>query len=157
MSKRPKLSSKSGKNLSSIKTVIPVIEQKNTVTFPVFNKLFYSGFCLTDNDQFALFFVDKQFLFDNSMEMSKTKFELTENNLDMIINRKERLSPKCGNEFVSFENYGLVKKDLFNWITSKFPKCVFSPVTEFFGNNVNTLVAVLQEEYGKPIGVFKTT
>lgn len=115
----------------------------------------FSGFCATDNSNFALFDVSEQFLVDNGF-MPVLDFDLSENDLWMLIDREHQIKPSIGNIKVTFKGYGLVDRKHFDLMHSHCPNVVYYPVTEWFGNASNRLLAGLPEKMGKPIGVLKT-
>lgn len=118
-------------------------------------KLFDSGFCLTDNNNFAFFKVLDDFFLDNKIKIHKIDFEFREEDLQMLIDRKKIIKPEIKEDKIYFPDYGYVDKkliDLFSGI-----KYVFVPVTEWFNQQSNRLVAILlNDTFGKPIGVLKT-
>lgn len=117
-------------------------------------KVYFSGFCLTDNKNFALFNVSDQFLVDNEFS-NALNFKLTEDDLWIIINRSNEIKPIKENQDVFFKNHGTVKKEFFDLINN-FHKCKFFPITEWFGKKCNRLIVALPDKEGKPIGILKT-
>lgn len=118
---------------------------------------FYSGFCLTDNKNFALFNIEKQFLVDNDINYS-VNFKLTENDLNMMLDRSIQLKHKIDKEknIVVFSDYGQVDMQYFKLFKLIYLTCIFVPVIEWNGNQSNRLIAGLPNKQGKPIGVLKT-
>ena len=117
--------------------------------------IYYSGFCVTDNKNFALFDVPEQFLVDKGFT-NVLNFQLTENDLWMLIDRKNQIKISRGNLKVTFTGFGMVDRKHFDLFTSLNPKIEFYPVTEWFGNASNRLFVGLPDCTGKPIGVLKT-
>ena len=123
-----------------------------------FNKqkvLYYSGFCLTDNNKFAFFDINDQFVVDNDIKLKLNRFTLNEIELDLEIDREKQILPSKGIKKVNL-GIGFVFRDLFDIFMKTYPECVFYPLLTFFGKKVNTLLIVLSEEYGKPVGLLKT-
>jgi hypothetical protein len=118
-------------------------------------EIHFSGFCATDNKNFALFDVSEHFLVDNDYT-PVLDFKLSENDLSMIIDRNNQIKVSKGNLKVTFTDYGLVDRKYFNLFISINSNCKFYPVTEWFGTKANRLIAGLPEKAGKPIGVLKT-
>lgn len=119
------------------------------------NSLYYSGFCLTDNMTFAFFYADSKIIVDRIDTKGLNKFKFNEADLDMIVDKETKLEPKKeGKDFIF--DIGSVNCNLFNAMIQLYPDCVFHQIKEFNGSKVNSLIIVLQEEYGKPIGLFKT-
>ena len=116
-------------------------------------KLYYSGFCLTDNKNFALFDVSDKFLIDNELK-GVIPFQLSEDDLQMIIDRNDQLRVSRGNILVTVDDYGLIDRNIFNLFDSD--QAIFHPVVEWFGKPCNRLITIVLGEGTKPIGVFKT-
>lgn len=117
--------------------------------------VYYSGFCITNNINYALFDVPDTFLVDNSFE-HVLDFSLNENDLWMLIDREHQIKPSLGTVKVTFKDYGLVDRRHFDLLNKACPNCQFYPVTEWFGKASNRLLAGLPDKMGKPIGVLKT-
>jgi hypothetical protein len=115
----------------------------------------FSGFCATDNKNFALFNVSEQFLVDNGFNVV-LDFKLTEDDLWMLIDRNQQIQPQIGLGKVNFPQYGMVNKMYFDLMTSNRPSCMFFPVIEWFGKASNKLIVGLPNREGKPIGILKT-
>lgn len=115
----------------------------------------FSGFCATDNKNFALFDVNRKFLIDRGFT-DVLPFTLTEHELWMLIDRKQSLKYTQIKNKVLFHDYGLVDKKHFQLLLSHTPECVFYPVTEWFGKASNRLVVALPDQFGKPVGILKT-
>jgi hypothetical protein len=132
--------------------------KEEVITDRELNKMFLSEFCLTDNNTIALFgdYALKLFMDDKKINSWET-FLLTEENLDIKINRNKLLEPIERGDFIVFNSIGQVKKELVYWFMEKFPHCIFYPITEWFGKRANTLVCILGNPHGKPVGVVKTT
>ena len=118
-------------------------------------EIYYSGFCATDNNYFALFNVSEQFLVDKGFN-SVLNFKLSEDDLWMLIDRKNEITCSKGSLKVSFNNYGLVERKNFDLLCSLSPSISFYPVIEWFGTASNRLIVGLPDREGKPIGVLKT-
>ena len=119
--------------------------------------IYHSGFCATDNKNFALFNINKQFLVDKGF-IHVLSFKLTEDDLSMLIDRKKQIKI---NSFLSaknktFENYGMVNRIYLNMFYDLNIKCQFYPVIEWFGKASNRLIVGLPDREGKPIGILKT-
>jgi hypothetical protein len=121
-------------------------------------KMFVSEFSVTDNSSMALFGADnvQKYLEQKKINSFET-FLLTEENLDIKINRNKLLEPIEKGEMVAFESVGQASKEVVEWFLINFPNCVFFPIIEWFGQKVNTLVCVLGNPHGKPVGVVKTS
>jgi len=118
--------------------------------------LYYSGFCLTDNKSFAFFYADDKNFVDNVPIKDLNRFKLNETDLDMIIDKSEMVIPSKGVKKVNFPEIGFVDREIFNTIKKLYPRSVFHRINSFFGQAVNSMIIVLHEEYGKPVGLFKT-
>lgn len=121
-------------------------------------KMFVSEFSITDNEYMALFGADnvKKFI-DQKNIINFETFLLTEEFLDIKIDRNKLLEPIDKGNMVAFESVGQSSKELIVWFMENFPNCVFYPITEWFGQKVNTLICILGNPHGKPVGVVKTT
>jgi hypothetical protein len=119
------------------------------------NPLYYSGFCLTDNLTFAFFYAEEKKLVDNSLIKDLNRFKFNEAELDIILDRTTKIEFSKGIKKVHFPNYGFINREIFNTMQEIYPECVFHPVLTFFGQDVNSMLIVLSEEYGKPVGLFK--
>lgn len=115
---------------------------------------YFSGFCATDNKNFALFNVNEQFLVDKGFTDVLT-FKLTEDDLWMLINRDYEIKPQIGILKVKFDTMGMVSRKHFDLLFSVCPQCKFYPVTEWFGKASNQLIVGLPDREGKPIGILK--
>jgi len=115
---------------------------------------YYSGFCLTDNKNFALFDISEQNIIDMGIE-HVLPFPMSEDDLQMILDRKTKVHVSKGIISVTIKDYGLVDRNVFNLFQST-KESIFHPVIEWFGNPCNRLITVVNEEGAKPIGVFKT-
>jgi hypothetical protein len=120
-------------------------------------KMFVSEFSITDNVTMALFGGDnvRKYLEQKKIKDFET-FLLTEEILDIKINRNKLLEPTEKGEMIAFESVGQANKELIDWFLVNFPNCVFFPITEWFGQKVNTLICILGNPHGKPVGVVKT-
>ena len=116
--------------------------------------IYYSGFCLTDNDEFAFFDVSEQFLLDNQIT-NVLSFKLSEDDLQMLIDRNP-IKLSIGGDFVSFGNMGLIKRNLYNLIINLFPNCLFCKVINWQNKQSNRLIVVLADQYSKPLVMLKT-
>jgi hypothetical protein len=117
--------------------------------------IYSSGFCITDNKNFALFNVPINFLVDKGIT-DVLSFKLSEDDLWMLIDRSKSIRPSKGTAKVAFGVFGLVDREHFDMLTSINPNCQFYPVTEWFGTASNRLLVGLPDKEGKPIGVLKT-
>lgn len=118
--------------------------------------LFYSGFCLTDNLNFAFFYADTKNFVDNISIKALNRFKLNEADLDMEIDREIEIIPSKGVKKVSFPDIGQIDRVIFNTMKNMYPNCVFHQLKTFFGQAVNSMIIVLHEEKGKPVGLLKT-
>jgi len=132
-------------------------EKKDNPFKTILNKtpLFYSTFCLTDNLNFAFFYADAKIFVDNIPAKALNKFKFDEVDLDMEIDRLQTIQPSKGVKEVNL-GIGQIDRNIFNLVKTLYPDCVFHPLKSFFGQTVNSLIIVLHEEYGKPIGLLKT-
>lgn len=117
--------------------------------------LYYSGFCLTDNMNFALFYIDRKFLIDNKINLRLNEFTLLENDLLIEIDRQQKIIPEKGVRKYRFGDVGLVGEEIVELFYYINKDATFFKVKSFFGKEVNTLFIVLSGEYGKPIGLVK--
>lgn len=121
-------------------------------------KIFISDYGLTDNSTFAIFGPEN---INKYVEQKKIicfeTFLLTEEYLDIKIDRNKLLEPVEKDNCVVFELVGQSNKEIIDWFIEEFPNCVFHPINEWFGEKVNTLICVLGNPHGKPVGVVKTT
>jgi len=150
MAKRKKLAAAEPKMNRRLKLKIkdqPELFEKIDTT------LYYSGFALTDNKNLVLFFIDQNLFTGFNFKQPVEDFDLTENDLEIVFDKNVLMEP---NENFYFDNMGYVRSDIFNWFKSQYPKCVFHPVTKWFGKQVNTLLIILEQRHGKPVGVAKT-
>lgn len=118
-------------------------------------EVYFSGFCATDNKNFALFNISEQFLVDKGY-IPVLNFKLSEDDLWMLIDRDNQIKASRGNLKVTFNGFGMVDRKHFDLFISLNPNCQFYPVTEWFGITSNRLIAGLPERSGKPIGILKT-
>lgn len=117
--------------------------------------LYYSGFCLTDNLNFAFFYADTKIFVDNIPNKGLNRFKLSEGELNIEFDREKEVKPSKGLKEVSFIDIGYVDRAIFNTMKSIHPESVFHRVQTFFGQTVNSLIIVLHEEKGKPVGLLK--
>jgi hypothetical protein len=121
--------------------------------------LWYSGFCLTDQKHYALFFVDQEFM-DSHHITDVREFQLGPDNLNMELDTgwtvhditRDLLSPQGPIQL----GEGVLDLIYWNWFKSKYPNMVVHKVRSFFGQQVFSLWVVLQEDKGKPVGILKT-
>ena len=118
-------------------------------------KLYYSGFCLTDNMDFALFYIDRKFIIDNNIKIRLNEFTLSENDLEIEIDRENKIVPEKGVRKFKFENVGLVSEEIIQMFYKLDKEATFYKIKRFFGKETNTLFIVLSGEFGKPIGLIK--
>lgn len=119
------------------------------------NVVYFSGFCATDNVNFALFEVPKQFLVDKGFD-DVLDFNLTENDLWMLIDKDREVKPMIGNVSVNFVGCGEVSRTHFDLLFALNPQCKYYPVVEWFGKASNRLIVGLHNDSGKPVGILKT-
>jgi len=119
--------------------------------------LYLADSLLTDNNSILLFSIDEDFIVKNEIQKKIQLFDLSENDLQINFDKKELIEPILLEDSYYFESIGNITKGQFNWFKEFFPNCVFHLVTDWFGKKVNTLVIVLAEEKGKPVGILKTT
>jgi|PlaIllAssembly_1097288.scaffolds.fasta_scaffold01265_6 hypothetical protein len=133
-------------------------KQRENLLKPVLDgkTLYYSGFCLTDNMNFAFFYADTKFFVDNMPTKTLNRFKLNEADLDIEVDRSKTLIPSKGVKKVSFTDIGQVDRTIFNTMKNIYPNCVFHQVKTLFGQTVNSIVIVLHEDKGKPVGLLKT-
>jgi hypothetical protein len=118
-------------------------------------KIYLSEFCLTDNFNFAIFNVPERFLLDNALN-NTIDFELSEHDLQMVMDRKQQLIPNMSSTTVAFHPIGIIKREYFDLVTAVDPECVFAMVIEWFGRESNRLIAALHKDMmGKPFGILK--
>lgn len=118
-------------------------------------EIYFSGYCATDNKNFALFGVNEQFLIDKGFD-NVLNFELSENDLWMLIDRGKEIQPEFSLSEITFPLFGTVKRIYFDIVTQFNPEMHFFPITEWFGKTVNRLIACLPDKDGKPVGLLKT-
>jgi hypothetical protein len=140
--------------LGSTKKLKLSIKQENLTDT---KKMFISDFSVTDNESLAVFGPEniKKFI-DQKNVINFETFLLTEEFLDIKIDRNKMLEPIDRGDSVIFESVGQSSKEIINWFMENFPNCVFYPITEWFGQKVNTLICILGNPHGKPVGVVKT-
>ena len=110
--------------------------------------LYYSGFCLTDNKEFAVFYTNEQFLVDNNIDKSVIlEFNLSENDLNMVVNKKAGKTPP--------KKIPKDKQNIYEWFKHKYNDCVLYPIEEIFDIPVQDMVIVLEQDHGKPVGIIK--
>ena len=120
-------------------------------------KLYYSGFALTDNSNVILFYVKDDDLEKNSLTKQLKEFNLNEDDLQIQFNKQKPITPKLTNDdSYDFEDIGFADKNLIDWFSQNYPKCTFYRISNWFGKEVNTLLIILSERNGKPVGVVKT-
>lgn len=119
--------------------------------------IYYSDSLLTNNDDVMLFSIDDQFLIDNKIEHMVEPFNLNENDLELQFNKTKILDPILEEDGYLFESIGKITIGQFEWFSRFFPNCTFHAIDKWFGKKVNTLVIVLAEAHGKPVGILKTT
>jgi hypothetical protein len=120
------------------------------------NPIYFSGFALTDNLNYILFHVNKQFILDNFIQDDILEFIFSEESVDMQINRNVSLNPIIQNDQVEFTDFGLIKRSVYDLVIKHSPiKNSFFPVLEWFGEAVNSLICCLSD--GKMVAVVKTT
>ena len=118
-------------------------------------KNFYSGFCLTDNKNYAFFNIQRQFLVDNDI-VNVLSFNLRDEDLQMIIDKSNTLKPSIGGEKVFFTDLGLVDRKLYDFILDLYPSCLWYKVIKWFNKNSNRLIVALNDQYSKPLVMLKT-
>ena len=135
----------------------PVLRKKLEVRENIFmkNTFHFSATLITDNDSLILLLSDTDEFIKRQKEINieDSEFNWEDFDLQLEYNRKEQLEVDEGGEI---ENIGCIDPNQYHWIKQTFPSCVFHQVTKWFGKQVNTLVIVLIEEYGKPIAIVKT-
>lgn len=119
--------------------------------------IYYSDTLLTNDDDVMLFSIDDKFLADNQIDLLVQPFNLNENDLEIQFNKLKPLKPVLDEDSYLFESIGKISIARFEWFNKFFPNCAFHAITKWFGKRVNTLVIVLAEEHGKPVGILKTT
>jgi hypothetical protein len=124
--------------------------------FDLSKTLYYSGFALTDNRNTILFSIDNNFLEKNNLTNELKEFNLNEDDLQIKFDRQQELKPFLSIDDYTFDEIGSIKKETLDWFVQHYPKCILHKVTEWFGKSVNTLIIVLNNRQGKPVGVVKT-
>jgi len=127
-----------------------------SILFDLQKTHYYSGCALTVNYKVILFYVDDDFIEKNNLTKQFKHFNLNEDDLNIRFDKDEPLKPNITLEGFQFENIGFVDQKKINWFTKHYPKCIFYPVTEWFGKSVNTLIIVVREKNGKVVAVVKT-
>lgn len=135
----------------------PII--KNSRTFLNKTPLFYSGFCLTDNLTFMFFYVDDIFITKNDIKVRDDEFVLSENSLNVLFDREQPLTlqRKSKTKYYFKEKEGEIDGEIVNFIQKRYPNCMYYSITEFYDQEVNSLIMVLQKPKGKPFGILKTS
>ena len=145
-------------NASRAKLNVKEDKEKEISIFARLNpskKVYSSGFCVTDNLFYALFYCPENFIIDNDLSLHENKFPVNENNLDVVFDREERCNATVVDKNILFDTVGLVNKELVDWFKGYYPDCVFHKVGHLYGKQVNTLVIVLERAFGKPVGILK--
>jgi hypothetical protein len=155
MAKRQKLAVTAEKSKTKKRIKLKTKQERlKTYEFFIDNTLYYSNFALTDNKSLVLFFIDDNLITDFQMRDDKlVEFDLTENDLDISFDKNTLLKP---NDNFHFEDFGYIRPEVFNWFKKTYVNCVFHPITRWFGKQVNTLLIVLEQRHGRPVGVVKT-
>lgn len=130
----------------------PTLQKKYLLTGV---KLYASSYALTDNMKFVLFDISDQFVLDNFIQDDILGFNFSEESVDMRIDRNVSLHPIIKNDEVTFDNFGIVEKVIYDLVIHRSPRCTFMPVIEWFGEKVNSLICCISET-GKPVAVVKT-
>jgi len=127
--------------------------------FNLNNPIFTSDNIVTDNCFIALIVPDSdKFILESKTEANVMVdiLEINENDLQIEFNRDKQLEPDLIDDFYLFESIGNITQNQYNWFKRTYPLCAFYQITKWFGKEVNTLVIVLVEELGKPVGILKT-
>jgi hypothetical protein len=120
-------------------------------------ELYRSDFTLTDNSNVILFYISDEDLEKNNLTKQLKQFNLNEDDLQIQFNKQKPITPKLTNDdSYEFEDIGFADKTLIDWFSQNYPKCTFYRINNWFGKEVNTLLIVLSERNGKPVGVVKT-
>lgn len=122
--------------------------------------IFASDDIVTDDNLVALIVPNAHdFILENKSD-ADIVVDLCEINtidLQMDFDRNKKLKPELIDDSYLFDSIGHITKNQYDWFTKHYPLSAFYPITKWFGKDVNTLVIVLAEEHGKPVGILKTT
>jgi hypothetical protein len=135
-----------------------VIQSPLSFLFDLTKPVYTSSTIVTDDDCLALILSNSdQFILDNKIENVVNTLNLDENDLQVTFDRNKELDPyQIDSDIYMFETIGSISANQYNWFKKTYPDCAFYRVTNWFGKEVNTLVIVLAEELGKPVGILKT-
>ncbi len=158
---RKKLSVKSeNKKLSlSKKLKLKAKERINVADlFDSDKPIFTSHNIVTDDSWIALIVPDADdFVMKNELENKVVSFVINEDDLMIEYDKTDQLDPyQIDPDIFMFETIGSISDKQYNWFKQTYPNCAFYKITKWFGKEVNTLVIVLVEELGKPVGILKT-
>jgi hypothetical protein len=113
---------------------------------------------ITDDYNVVLILDDTdEFITKNKLDNTIETFEIDENDLQIEYNRTKEIKPVEEDNLYNFESIGNITKAQYDWFKTNYPLCTFYQINRWFGKSVNTLVIVLAEALGKPVGVLKTT
>ena len=120
-------------------------------------QLFYSGSLLTDNISFIFFEIDDNFFLENKIKIVDDNISINENSLRVVFDRQTEIKTiKRGRRIFVEKLNRFLNTEIYDYLKTKYPDCVFHEISEFFGEFVNTLVMVLREDGGKPCAILKT-
>jgi len=158
---RKKLSVKAESKKTSLskKLKLKTIEKINvTDLFDSDKPIFTSHNIVTDDNWIALIVPDAdQFVMNNKLPNKLVSFVINEDDLAIEYDKNNMLEPyQIDPDIFIFEAIGSINDKQYNWFKQTYPNCAFYRITKWFGKEVNTLVIVLVEELGKPVGILKT-
>jgi len=162
---RKKLSAKEETKTKITNPLIKKLRSKVTKSelanlFNLDNPIFASDNIVTDDSTIAVIVPDSdKFILENKSNEDITidVLEINENDLQIQFDRNKKLKPELIDDSYLFDSIGHITKNQYDWFTKHYPLSTFYPITKWFGKDVNTLVIVLVEEFGKPVGILKTT
>lgn len=117
--------------------------------------IYLSNNLLTDNDTFIIIDLPliEKFRFNYTGEIDH--INITPEDMEFFIDKETEITVSKGLLWVTFINYGQVKREMYNLIIDAFPDCVFHPITLWFKRPVNTLIGVVSKPQGPPVCVLK--
>lgn len=134
-------------------------EKVNVVDLFDLDKPIFTSFnIVTDDNWIALIVPDAdKFVMDNKLENKVVSFVINEDDLAIEYYKNDQLEPyQIDPDIFIFETIGSINDKQYYWFKQTYPNCAFYKITKWFGKEVNTLVIVLVEELGKPVGILKT-
>ena len=102
--------------------------------------LYYSGFCLTDNNNFSEFHLNRV----PKLNYQFIEFKFTEENLTYELEKNE-ITPIVNKKNVLFGDFILDKLIYYSYFTKKYKEVKFYFVKSFLGENVVGVIGIVKE------------